>query len=60
DVVFVLRARTEPKARRLLGLIALGTVPALVGLPLESWLDSFEDDPRRVAGALIVTAVVLF
>lgn len=59
DLVRLTRWRTEPGARTVLWMLALGTVPALIGLPLEGALDTFEDDPVRVSAALAVTGVVL-
>lgn len=60
DLVKLAHIGTDPEARRVLGLLALGTVPAVIGLPLAESLDSFQDDPRRVAGALLVTSAVLY
>lgn len=60
DLVALARFRVDPEARRVLGLLALGTVPALVGLPLEGQIAAFESNPRAVAVALLVTAVILF
>jgi len=59
DLVLIARARTNPDARRILGLLALGTVPALVGLPLRDSIDAFEDSARNVAAALVVTGIIL-
>ena len=59
DLVSLTRARTDPAARRLLGLLALGTVPALVGLPLKDSIDAFASSARNVAAALFVTGLVL-
>ena len=59
DLAMLLRPHRHPQAPRILWLLILGTVPALVGLPLESALDDFEESPQRVAGALLVTTAVL-
>lgn len=59
DLLYLTRARTDAGARRLLGLLALGTVPALVGLPLKDSIDAFEGSARNVAAALLVTGIVL-
>lgn len=59
DVARMLRWRDDHGGRRLLGLVALGTVPALVGLPLEGALDSFQDDVANVGWALMATGVIL-
>lgn len=53
-------ARREPGSKNVLRLLVIGTVPAVVGYPLRGSLDSFDNDPRRVAAALLVTAAVLF
>ena len=60
DLAALARFRADPEARRVLGLLALGTVPALIGLPLEGRIASFESNPRAVAVALLVTGVILF
>lgn len=59
DLMRLAAFRTDPGARWILQLLAIGTVPALVGLPLRSAVESFEADPQRVAIALIVTGVIL-
>lgn len=59
DVATLFRFR-EPGSRRLWMLLVVGTIPALIGLPLEGALDQFQDDPRKVGLALIGTAVILF
>lgn len=60
DITKVLRLRSDTEGRRIAMLVAVGTVPALIGLPLESTLEEFQDDVRRVGVALIVTGIVLF
>ena len=60
DLAALTRFRTDPEARRVIGLLALGTIPALIGLPLEGWISSFESNPRAVAIALLATGVILF
>lgn len=52
-------ARFEPGSSKVALMLGLGTLPALIGLPLKDSLDRFEDSPRAVAGALLVTAVIL-
>lgn len=59
DLGRLLRSAKDPDARRVLGLLALGTIPALIGLPLKNTLDELEERPTLVAGALIVTGIVL-
>ncbi len=48
------------KAPRVLRLMIIGTIPALIGYPLRGSLDSFDNEPKRVALALLFTALVLF
>jgi undecaprenyl-diphosphatase len=35
DIARLFRFRSDPQGRRLWGLLILGTIPALIGLPLE-------------------------
>ena len=60
DVRRLLTFRPDREARRVWLLLIVGTIPALVGLPLEGALEEFQDDPRRVGAALIGTSVILF
>jgi undecaprenyl-diphosphatase len=39
--------------------VGLGTIPALVGLPLRDTLEQIEGNPRLVGGALIATGLIL-
>lgn len=59
DIARLLRFRTDPGARRLIWLLALGTLPAVIGLPLERPLDRFQANPRNVGLALIGTGIIL-
>lgn len=59
DLLNLTRAATDPEARRVLGLLALGTVPALIGLAVKDSLDRLEENPRAVAVALLFTGLVL-
>ena len=59
DIVGVLRAPTAPRSRQLIFLVTLGTIPALVGLPLRGPLGSFEEQPVLVGMALIGTGLIL-
>lgn len=60
DVGWLLRPDRDPRARHIVKLLAIGTVPAVIaGLLLESTLDEAFDDPSRVGLALIFTGVVL-
>lgn len=59
DIVRLLRFRTDREGRQLWVLLAVGTIPALIGLPLEGTLEQLQDDPRNVGFALLGTAVLL-
>ncbi len=59
DILKVLRFRTEPEGRKIALLVGIGTLPALVGLPLADTLDSFQDTVANVGWALIATGLIL-
>lgn len=59
DLLRMLTAPTEPRSRRLMFLVAIGTIPAVVGLPLRDFLGEFEESPRLVGAALVVTGLIL-
>lgn len=59
DVASVLRMRTEPQGRKLAWLVLIGTLPAVIGLPLQSSLDRFQETVSHVGWALIATGAVL-
>ena len=59
DLSSLLRFRQDPNARRVINLLALGTIPVVVGLPLRTQISEFESDPTKVAAALIVTGLIL-
>lgn len=59
DVMRVLRFRSNPEGRKLLVLVAIGTIPAVVGLPLESTLDQFQETVSNVGWTLMATGVIL-
>ena len=59
DLVKLTRVRSDPDARRVLSLLALGTVPAAFGLLVEDQIGSLQEDPTAVAVALLFTGVVL-
>lgn len=59
DVMRVLNFRTDPEGRKIAILVAIGTIPALVGLPLADTLERFQDTVSNVGWALMVTGVVL-
>jgi len=61
DLARLVHVRSDPEARRILMLLAIGTVPAaVVGLsPLSGPIEILFDEPWIVALFLIVTGVVL-
>ncbi|HEY7822277.1 MAG TPA: undecaprenyl-diphosphate phosphatase [Acidimicrobiia bacterium] len=59
DVMSVLRMRTRPEGRKIALLVAVGTVPAIIGLPLEASLDSLQKNVTYVGIALIATGLIL-
>lgn len=60
DVMRVLRMKTDTEGRRIALLVAIGTIPAVVGLPLESTLDDLQETVSNVGWALIATGLILF
>lgn len=59
DLVKVIRFRSDPEGKRIALLVAIGTVPAIIGLPLKDSLDRFQDNVSAVGWALIGTGVIL-
>ncbi len=59
DLARLTNFRRDRQARRTVGILALGTIPAVIGLPLRSGLESIEQNPPLVASALLVTGLVL-
>ena len=59
DLLKLTRFRREPDARRILALLAIGTVPAVIGVFVEDQIGSLQEDTTAVALALLVTGVVL-
>jgi undecaprenyl-diphosphatase len=60
DLLHLLHLRRDPEARRILLLLAIGTVPAaLVGLTLHGPVETVFSEPWLVAVALMVTGAIL-
>lgn len=59
DVMSVLRLRHDIEGRRIALLVAVGTVPALVGLPLENRIESVQENVTYVGIALVATGLIL-
>lgn len=59
DVLAVLRMRKDREGRKIALLVAVGTIPAVVGLPLRDSLDTFQQTVTNVGFALIATGIIL-
>lgn len=59
DLMRVFRARTDPEGRIIIKLVAIGTIPALVGLPLRNSIEGFQETVSNVGWALMVTGLIL-
>lgn len=59
DLLKVARFRENPEGRKIALLVAVGTIPALVGFPLRDRIESIQDDVTKVGFALIATGVIL-
>ena len=59
DVLKVLRMRTESEGRKIAMLVAIGTIPALVGLPLKNRIEDLQENITYVGVALVATGVIL-
>ena len=59
DLRELLGFRSSPIARHILGLLAVGTAPAVLGLVVEDLVESAQETPTVVSGALLFTTVTL-
>ncbi len=59
DLALMFRARSDPDGRRLILLIAIGTVPAVIGFFVRDSVEAIQDDVRLVGLMLLVTGIVL-
>ncbi len=59
DLRSLLGFRRSSQARHILGLLALGTAPAAMGLVVEDMVESAQERLALVSGALLFTAVTL-
>jgi undecaprenyl-diphosphatase len=59
DVMSVLQMRTKPQGRKIALLVAVGTIPAIVGLPLKDRLEAIQDNVTYVGIFLVITGVIL-
>ena len=59
DVLKVLKLAKDAEGRKIALLVGIGTIPALVGLPLADSLDEFQQDVSNVGWALMATGLIL-
>lgn len=59
DVMSVLQMRSRPEGRRIALLVAIGTIPAIIGLPLENRIEGIQENITYVGIALVATGVIL-
>ncbi|MFZ0014853.1 MAG: undecaprenyl-diphosphate phosphatase [Acidimicrobiia bacterium] len=59
DLKKVIRLRSDAEGQRIALLVLVGTVPALVGLPLRDQIESLQEDVTKVGLAVIATGVIL-
>lgn len=59
DVAKVLRFWRDAEGRRIGLLVLIGSIPAVIGLPLADTLNEFQQDVANVGWALMFTGVVL-
>jgi undecaprenyl-diphosphatase len=59
DLMRVLRFRQDAEGRKLLMLVALGTIPAVTGLFVETAVENFQETVSNVGWALVGTGVIL-
>jgi undecaprenyl-diphosphatase len=59
DIARMLRFRSDREGRKLLTLIVIGTLPIVVGLPLQGSVERLQESLVAVGWALIGTAVIL-
>jgi undecaprenyl-diphosphatase len=59
DVMSVLQMRRRPEGRRIALLVAVGTIPAIIGLPLEDRIEGIQENVTYVGIALIATGMIL-
>ena len=55
----MLQLRTNPEGRKIALLVGIGTIPAIVGLPLKNGLERFQDSVTNIGWALVATGVIL-
>jgi undecaprenyl-diphosphatase len=59
EVASVLRFRTNPEGRKLALLVGIGTIPALIGLPLVGEVERLQESVAAVGWQVFATGVIL-
>jgi undecaprenyl-diphosphatase len=59
DVAKVLRLRRDAEGSKIALLVAVGTIPAIIGLPFADTLDEFQQTVSNVGWTLILTGLIL-
>ncbi|MEX0864541.1 MAG: undecaprenyl-diphosphate phosphatase [Acidimicrobiia bacterium] len=59
DVMKVVRLAKDPEGKKLAVLVLIGTLPAMVGLPLEGSVERFQESASNVGWALVGTGLIL-
>jgi undecaprenyl-diphosphatase len=59
DVMSVLQMRRRPAGRKIALLVGIGTIPAVIGLPLKDEIESIQENVTYVGIALIATGLIL-
>lgn len=59
DIAKVIRLRSDPEGGKIALLVGVGVIPAAIGLPLESSLESFQDTVSKLGWTLMATGLVL-
>jgi undecaprenyl-diphosphatase len=59
DVKKALHFRSDQEGKKIATLVVLGTIPALVGLPLRANLELFQETVSNVGWALVTTGFIL-
>lgn len=59
DVMSVLQMRRRPEGRKLALLVAIGSIPAVIGLPLKEEIEGIQENVAYVGIALITTGLIL-
>ncbi len=59
EVMSVLQFRTNPEGRKIALLVGIGTIPALIGLPLADQVESLQESVAAVGWQIVATGVIL-